>query len=188
MKVEKAKKSEKKEKEISEKINIPSGVDVNLDNSLVKVKGKLGELEKKFIYPKIKIFKENSSIVLSSEISSRDYKRILYSFKSHIQNMMTGVQDGFTYQLKVCSGHFPMSLKVEKDKVLISNFLGEKIPRISKILPDVNVKVEGDTVTVSGIDLENAGQTAANLEIVTRIKARDRRVFQDGIWITSKPQ
>jgi large subunit ribosomal protein L6 len=41
-------------------------------------------------------------------------------------------------------------------------------------------------VTVSGSDREKVGQTAANIEMACKIKKRDRRVFQDGIYIVSK--
>ncbi|MEC7431143.1 MAG: 50S ribosomal protein L6, partial [Candidatus Thermoplasmatota archaeon] len=41
-------------------------------------------------------------------------------------------------------------------------------------------------VTVSGSDREKVGQTAANIERACKIKKRDRRVFQDGIYIVSK--
>ena len=67
--------------------------------------------------------------------------------------------------------------------------LGER-PRVAK-LPwspsEVEVKVQNKTdVTVSGVDREKVGQTAANIERSCRIKKRDRRVFQDGIYIVSK--
>ena len=45
---------------------------------------------------------------------------------------------------------------------------------------------EQDDVTVTGSDREKVGQTAANIERACKIKKRDRRVFQDGIYIVSK--
>jgi large subunit ribosomal protein L6 len=41
-------------------------------------------------------------------------------------------------------------------------------------------------VTVTGIDKESVGQTAANIERSTTVKNRDRRVFQDGIYLIHK--
>ena len=76
-----------------------------------------------------------------------------------------------------------MSVSVDKNRVIIKNFLGEKTPRSAKILEGINIKVEGFDVIVTGIDLEKVGQTAANIESACRITNRDRRVFQDGIYI-----
>ena len=72
----------------------------------------------------------------------------------------------------------------------VTNLFGEKVPRVAK-LPwspaEVEVKVMNKTdVIVKGIDKEKVGQTAANIERSCRIRNRDRRVFQDGIYITSK--
>ena len=51
----------------------------------------------------------------------------------------------------------------------------------------VEVRVENKTdVVVKGADREKVGQTAANIESACKIKKRDRRVFQDGIYIVSK--
>jgi len=85
--------------------------------------------------------------------------------------------------------HFPMNVSVDKTNhvLVINNFLGEKKERRAKILPNTDVKIEGDIVTVESPDIEAAGQTAANMEVTTHIRNRDRRVFQDGIWITEKP-
>ena len=78
------------------------------------------------------------------------------------------------------------STDVDGDTLIVKNFFGEKIPRKAKIVPNVKVQVKGDEVTVSGIDIEAVGQTAANIEKCTVIKNRDRRVFQDGIWLVEK--
>jgi large subunit ribosomal protein L6 len=108
------------------------------------------------------------------------------TFASHITNMMKGVTEGFEYRMKVVYSHFPMQLKVEGDKLMIGNFLGEKKARSAKILGDTKVKASGDEVIVTGYNKEDVGQTAANIEQTTRIKRFDPRVFQDGIYTVEK--
>ena len=51
---------------------------------------------------------------------------------------------------------------------------------------NVKVNVEKDEIIVSGIDIEEVGQTASNIELACRIKGRDRKIFQDGIWIVGR--
>jgi large subunit ribosomal protein L6 len=48
------------------------------------------------------------------------------------------------------------------------------------------VKVQGDEVIITGVNKEDVGQTMANLEQATKIKGRDPRVFQDGIYLVAK--
>ncbi len=111
---------------------------------------------------------------------------MLETIKAHINNMITGVTKGFTYKMKIVYAHFPMTVKVQGDKVIIENFLGERHPRKAKILGDTKVQVKGDEVHITGIDKEDVGQTMANIEQATKIKRRDPRVFQDGIYLISK--
>lgn len=107
---------------------------------------------------------------------------------AHIRNMIDGVMRGFQYKLQVCSVHFPISVSLDASKkfVVIKNFIGETKERKSEILENVDVKVESDIITVKSIDKEAASHTAANIEMATRIRAKDRRVFQDGIFLTEK--
>ena len=113
-------------------------------------------------------------------------KKLISTFRSHIKNLLEGVKNTYVYELKICSSHFPMDIGIDKDLVIIKNFLGEKTPRKAKILPNVNAKVEGDKIIVESVDRESAGQTAANIESATKRTGFDRRVFQDGIYITKK--
>ena len=110
------------------------------------------------------------------------------TYAAHLINMIKGVNEPFEYTLKVCSGHFPMTVNLEGDQLIVKNFLGEKVPRKAKIWPNVTVDIKGNDISVKSINLEAAGQTAANMESSTRITNRDRRVFQDGIYITKKPK
>ena len=79
-----------------------------------------------------------------------------------------------------------MTVKIEGSKLIINNFLGEKEKRFASIVPGVKVDVKGQQIILSGADVESVGQSAANIEKATWVANRDRRVFQDGIFITSK--
>jgi large subunit ribosomal protein L6 len=99
---------------------------------------------------------------------------------------MKGVTEGYTYKLRIVYSHFPMKVSTKGPEFTVDNFLGEKYPRKTKVLPGVKVEIKGNEVTVTGIDKELVGQTAANIEQLTRIKNFDLRVFQDGIYIIEK--
>ncbi len=131
---------------------------------------------------------ENNAIVLSAKKGNRKIIAVIKAFAAHLDNMFAGLDKKFAYELEICNVHFPMTVKVEGDKLVISNFLGEKEKRVAKILNYVDVEVKGQKITVSSHDIESAGQTAANIEQATLIRKRDRRVFQDGIFITRKPK
>ena len=71
---------------------------------------------------------------------------------------------------------------VGDDEFVIENFLGESSPRRARIVGDTKVNVKGDSVVLSGNDIEAVTQSCANIELATRIKGYDPRVFQDGIY------
>ena len=79
-----------------------------------------------------------------------------------------------------------MNVSLEKEKLIIKNFLGEKTPRTAKIPKGVELDINRDLITIKSVDKELAGQAAANLESATKITKRDRRVFQDGLYIINK--
>jgi large subunit ribosomal protein L6 len=176
----------KMKKEFFKELNIPEGVEVYLDGNEVKVKGEKGENKKIFNTAKLVFEVKGNKIILGNKKATKKEKKMINTIYSHIKNMIKGVREGFEYKLKVCSSHFPMSVEAKDKEIIIKNFLGEKTPRKSQIIPGVNVKIEKDIITITSASKEFAGQTAANLETATRISGRDKRIFQDGIYITNK--
>ncbi len=171
---------------ILDKIEIPTGIDITIDETFILVKGPKGEIKRRSFYPGLKISKENSTLSFEIKNSSKREKMMMKTLEAHVKNMIKGVNEVFVYKLKICSGHFPMTVNQEGNRIIIKNFLGEREPRISKILESVEVKIEKDIIELSSPNKESVGQTAANLESATRIKNRDRRRFQDGIFIIEK--
>lgn len=171
---------------IEEKLAIPEGVEFSQEGTMAKVKGPKGEITRKISHPGVKITKQGNELSFFAEKPTKREKKALYSMASHVKNMLFGVKNNYIYKLKICPGHFPPTVKVEGNELVVSNFLGGKIPKIANILQGVKVSIQGDNITVEGHDVEKVGQTAANFEQCTRIKNRDRRVFQAGIFITEK--
>ena len=174
-------------KDIQKEIEIPEGVEVRIDGTTIHVKGKEGETNRAFKTASIKFLKKDNLIVLENKKATKTEKKLMHTFAAHIANMIKGVQEKFKYKLKICFNHFPMTAEIKGKEVIIKNFLGEKVPRKAKILEDVEVNINGTNITVISNQLEKAGQVAANLERATLIRKRDRRVFQDGIFMTHKP-
>ncbi|MBU3941970.1 MAG: 50S ribosomal protein L6 [Nanoarchaeota archaeon] len=172
--------------DITQEINIPEGIEISKEAHLIKVNGPKGEVSKKLAGPRIEITADKNSVKIISKKASRREKKLIYTFKAHINNMIKGVTEPFVYKLKICPGHFPMNVSMDKDVFTIKNFFGEKTPRKLKIKPNVKIKIDGKDVYVEGIDKELTAQTAASIETLTKIKNRDRRIFQDGIYIVSK--
>jgi|TARA_B100000315_G_scaffold201480_1_gene193977 large subunit ribosomal protein L6 len=173
-------------REIFNEIEIPAGVEIELVKNSVKVKSERRELEKKFNLNKLSIEKKDNKIIIGNKKSTKTEKRMTNTISSHIKNMIKGIQEEFEYDLKIASSHFPMTIELQEDKAIIKNFLGEKISREVKIPKGAEVKIDKDKITIKSIDREIAGQTAANFEQATKIRMKDRRIFQDGIFITSK--
>jgi large subunit ribosomal protein L6 len=171
---------------ITRQVEIPPGVDVTLEGSVLTVSGPKGTLVRDMRFPQIDLKVEGDEVVVST---ASDKKRILAmsgTLEAHAKNMIRGVADGYEYHMKVVYSHFPIQLKLQGNRLEINNFLGEKQPRIAKIIEGVTVKIGNDEVTLTGIDKEKVGNTAANIEHATRITKRDPRVFQDGIYITER--
>jgi large subunit ribosomal protein L6 len=175
-----------KQKNFKGAIEIPAGIELKVDGSKVTLKGKLGEVTKVFSMPAFRFSREGAMLVVSCDkYGIYDHEKFM-TVKAHLRNMIKGCNEGYLYKLKTCSAHFPMNVSVSGNKFVVKNMLGEKVPRELVIKPGVKVEVKADMVEVSGLNKETVSQVAADIEKLTNVTNRDRRIFQDGIYITSK--
>ncbi|MCA9477532.1 MAG: 50S ribosomal protein L6 [Nanoarchaeota archaeon] len=169
-----------------ETIPLPEGVSASFDESIVTVKGAKGEVSRSFLHPKIDVKVTADAVEFSVKRYSKAEKKMLNTFIAHLSNMFKGSMEGHEYKLKICSGHFPMNVSLKGNELEVKNFIGEAVPRKIAFKEGVEVKMDGDIITVKGLDKELTGQTAASIEKLTRRNGFDRRIFQDGIYIIEK--
>ncbi len=169
-----------------ERVKIPDGVQVKVQGDQVLVSAKGASLQRTLSHPRVQIVVEDGEVKIRSEYPKRREGALVGTFAAHIRNMLVGVTQGFTYEMKIVYSHFPVKATVKGSEFVIENFLGEKFPRRADIRGATKVEVKGDQVVLTGPDIEAVSQTAANIEQATKIKGFDPRVFQDGIYITKK--
>ncbi|PIN87407.1 50S ribosomal protein L6 [Candidatus Woesearchaeota archaeon CG10_big_fil_rev_8_21_14_0_10_32_24] len=167
-------------------VELTNGVTANLEGTVLKVKGPKGEVERDFAHPRIKVTIEGNHIILKAAKATKREKTILGSYTAHMKNMAKGVLEPFKYKVKICSGHFPMNVTMSGQELIVKNFLGEAVPRRVMLPQGTSVKVNGIEIDISSPNKELAGQAASKIENLCRITNRDRRIFQDGLYITEK--
>jgi large subunit ribosomal protein L6 len=168
-------------------IPIGQGINASIVGRIITIKGPKGETTRNIGHMKMAASIESGKVIIKTSKSGKKEKKLLGSLRAHIRNMMAGCTEPHTYKLKICSSHFPMNVAVAGSELVIKNLLGAKVAKKVAIKKGVTVKVEGSEITVQGSDKEAAGSMAAAIEIATKRPNYDRRVFQDGIYITSRP-
>jgi len=169
--------------EISRTLQVPEEVAINLQGKVVSVKGEKGSLTRDFSFAPVSIDAEGQTVRVSAKWPRKKEAALVGTIYAHIQNMITGVTKGYSYKLKIVFSHFPISVRLEGKTLLIENFIGERKARRIKVLGDVKVKIETDDIIISGINLEEVSQTAANIEQASRVKGKDVRIFLDGLYV-----
>ncbi len=157
-------------------VTVPDGVTFQVDGKKLTARGPGGEVQKT-VARAVDVKLEGKEVgVKGSNLA------LVNTTESIVANMLEGASKGFRKELKLLYAHFPISVEVKGKDIHIKNFLGEKTPRKTKIFGNAKVEVKGQSVTVSGADKEEVGQTVANLKRAMRISKKDPRIFQDGIF------
>ena len=140
-------------------IEIPKGVKVNLNNSVVEVEGPKGKLTQE-IKGDISLNIEDSQVVVECNSQTKQNRSYHGLYRKLLQNMVTGVSNGFSKTLLINGVGYRAELK---GKILALN-LGYSNMIEFMINDDVSVNLEGNNkVIISGIDKQKVGQAAAEI-------------------------
>lgn len=155
---------------------MPAGVSVSRVGADIRVKGPKGEVS-------VGVPKKLSVNISGNEVVLSGSKVLVGTAVSHIRNAFKGVTEGHRKTMRMVFAHFPMKVEVKGSIMTIKNFLGGKRDLHAEIVGQTKVTVKGQDIEIEGPDVYAVGQTAANLRQVTRVKGKDERVFQDGIYV-----
>jgi large subunit ribosomal protein L6 len=162
-------------------VKIPEGVKVELANGTLTATGKAGKNHRAFDIRKLKIEVKGAEVHVEG-----DSLTMVNTAQAHIKNILNGALGGYTFKMQAIHSHFPVSFEVKGKEFFIKNFLGEKKPRISAIVADTKLVVKGTDVHISGPSKDDVGQTMANIKTALRIRKRDSRIFQDGLYVVEE--
>jgi large subunit ribosomal protein L6 len=141
-------------------VNVPAGVDVNIKGSEVRVKGPKGELKRLFS-PVVDISVEEGKILIQRDSDEATVRALHGTTRALIQNMVTGVSDGFTKVLEVDG----VGYRAEMNGANLVLYVGYSHPVV--VEPPYGISFDVDTrtrqVKVNGFDRETVGQVASNI-------------------------
>ncbi len=166
-------------------IEVPNGVQVEIKGSEISTKGSLGTNTRRFNDALLKVTREGSKIVIKPVEHKQLAKKAgmaAISFAKQMKNDIEGVGKHYEENMQVVFAHFPITVEVKGDTVLIKNIIGERAPREAKIAGTTKVEIKGANLRIYGTNINDVSQTCANMRRACKIRRKDGRVFQDGIY------
>jgi len=139
-------------------IQIPKGVTIDLKDDLLSVKGPKGGLQRK-IHPKVSLQVDDDQILVSVQDNARETNALHGLYGALIANMVTGVSQGFEKVLEIVG----IGYRAELSGSVATFHLGYSHPIKYELPKGVYAKIERSKITLTGIDKEILGMTAAKI-------------------------
>ena len=141
-------------------VTVPQGVTVTVDGNNVRAKGKLGEL-RSALPPEVAVTLEDGRVVVKPRDAEDRRGRAMWGLsRTLVQNMVTGVAEGFTRRLEING----VGYRAAVDGRILNLQLGYSHEIKFAIPEDVKIACETPTaITVSGADRQRVGQIAAEI-------------------------
>jgi large subunit ribosomal protein L6 len=141
-------------------IEIPAGVDIQIQDQLVTVKGPKGQLQR-VVHETMRLEKDGASLhVVPKDPEAKDHGKYHGLVRSLVNNMVVGVSEGYTKNLTLIGVGYRAA--VQGNDLQLT--LGYSHPVVHAIPTGLQVQVEKQTqVIITGADKELVGQTAANI-------------------------
>ena len=166
-------------------IKVPEGVKIEQKANRLDIKGKLGSNMLAYNDSLLNVKLEGDTIKVEPVESKKLAKKsanLVNTVAKEIRNNMKGVNEYYEKMMTMVFVHFPTTVEAKDGKVVIKNLFGERSSRMARIMGDVKIEVKGQSIRVYGTSLEDVSQTAANIRGACRVRHKDSRIFQDGIY------
>jgi large subunit ribosomal protein L6 len=154
-------------------IEIPDGVEVKIAGRKVSVKGPKGSLDLEF-HPAVNVDISGKEIKVTAQDLSKQSKALWGLTRVLVSNMIDGVTKGFEKQLELQGVGYRMAVQGKK----ISMALGFSHPVEVDIPDGLEVKIEKNILTVSGIDKQKVGQFAASTRSLKKVEPYKGKGFR----------
>jgi large subunit ribosomal protein L6 len=143
-------------------VDVPAGVDIEIDGTLVKVKGSKGELERSF-HERISFDVDEGVVTVTRPDDARESRALHGLSRALLHNMVVGVSDGFRKELEIQGVGYRAAMKGSSLELQV----GFSHPVVVDAPEGVTFEVPEQTkIIVTGIDKELVGQVAANIRKV----------------------
>jgi len=163
-------------------VSVPAGVDVKIEDGNVKIKGKKGSLET-VIPPGINVSVQDGKVTVSPYGNMKEVRAFWGLTRSLINNMIIGVTEGFTKTLEIRGREYRVNLKGRD----LDFDLGYS--HSIKVTPKegIEFKLEGDKITVSGVDKALVGEQAAEIRALRPAEVyKGKGIRYEGEYIIHK--
>jgi large subunit ribosomal protein L6 len=143
-------------------ISIPAGVTVEVSETVITVKGKLGQLTQD--YADVKVNVEEGQLVVERPSDSKDHRAKHGLYRSLINNMIIGVSEGFTKELELVGVGYRASNQGQKLDLALGfshNIVLEVAPEVK--LETISEKGKNPIVKLTSFDKQLIGQIAAKI-------------------------
>jgi large subunit ribosomal protein L6 len=144
-------------------VELPSGVTITVDDDFITVNGSKGTL-KQFTMPGISVGQQDSQVIVSRENDEAANRARHGLMRSLVNNMIVGVSQGFEKKLEING----VGYRVAMQGADLKFNLGFSHDVIYKMPQGVQVAIEQNVVTVSGIDKQQVGQVAAEIRALKK--------------------
>ena len=167
-------------------IEIPQNTHAKVEGEYISIEGSLGISKKRFNNRYINVKVEGNKIIVEEPKDRKPtkmYKFIEGTLANEIRKAFVDLDKGIVVNMRTVYAHFPISLEIKGNKLLIKNIFGSRTPREAKIVGDTKIETKGQDLVIKGSDAYDIGQTVANIRNACKAKGYDSRVFQDGIYV-----
>jgi large subunit ribosomal protein L6 len=144
-------------------ISIPAGVTVDINNSIVTVKGKLGQLTQSYT-SNVTVKLEDGQVLVERAADSKQERAQHGLFRALINNMITGVSTGFTKELELVGVGYRASNQGQKLDLALGfshNIVLEIASEV--VLETISEKGKNPIVKLTSFDKQLLGQVAAKI-------------------------